>query len=52
MTIRTKLCLTLLACAFGAAYVSLLQSPLLTPLAGINPCQAQITTCYRPVVRF
>ncbi|MDU9414930.1 MULTISPECIES: hypothetical protein [unclassified Pseudomonas] len=52
MTIRTKLCLTLLTCALGAAYISLLQSPLLTPLAGVNPCQAQIHACYRPALRF
>ncbi|WP_271105192.1 hypothetical protein [Pseudomonas tohonis] len=51
MTTRTKLCLTFLACAFGAAYIALLQSPLLTPLAGVNPCQAQIANCYRPVLR-
>ncbi|WP_236208623.1 hypothetical protein [Pseudomonas tohonis] len=52
MTTRTKLCLTLLACALGAAYIGLLQSPLLTPLAGVNPCQAQIQSCYRPTLRF
>ena len=52
MTTIKKLCLTLLACAFGAAYISLLQSPLLTPLAGANPCQGQISACYRPTVRF
>ncbi|BAN46954.1 hypothetical protein [Metapseudomonas resinovorans] len=52
MTISTRLCLFLLACAFVAAYLSLLARPLPAPLAGLNHCQQAPQSCYAPPMRF
>ncbi|BBT15304.1 hypothetical protein FBY21_2733 [Pseudomonas sp. SLBN-26] len=51
MTRTKKLCLALLACAFAAAYITLLQSPFLNHLAEMTTCQGPLHACYRPAVR-
>ncbi|AOE83849.1 hypothetical protein [Pseudomonas sp. TCU-HL1] len=52
MTIKTKLCLTFLGCAFAAAYLSLLARPLPPQLAGLNQCHPSTQSCYVPPMRF
>ena len=49
MKTRKKLCLTLLACAFDAAYAAMMMRPLPQPLAATNYCQPTYPACYIPV---
>ncbi|MCY1281115.1 hypothetical protein D9M68_576570 [compost metagenome] len=49
MKTRKKICLTVLTCAFAAAYVAMMTRPLPPPLAATQYCQPNYPACYIPV---
>ncbi|WP_280287171.1 hypothetical protein [Pseudomonas sp. BN417] len=49
MKTRKKICLTVLSCAFVAAYVAMMTRPLPSSLAATQYCQPHYPACYIPV---
>ena len=49
MKIKKKICLTVLTCAFVAAYVAMMTRPLPSTLATTQYCQPHYPSCYIPV---
>ncbi|WP_336335099.1 hypothetical protein [Pseudomonas putida] len=49
MKTTTRFCLTLITCAFVAAYAALLARPLPVSLSVTYYCQPGYQTCYMPV---
>ncbi len=48
MNTTTKLCLTLIACAFAAAYITVVSRPLPPALAAHQMCQSSYQPGYPP----
>lgn len=49
MKTTTRFCLTLIVCAFAAAYVAAVTRPLPVPLSMAYYCQPNYQPCYMPV---